>query len=138
MDVDGLSIYIPIGLVLRFGITFKTRVFPVQVRWIRAPGGRRRSSLVTVERPRTAQPCRVQGRARLTTDTFDVTSLYLSQRKSATTVDAPNRSGARVSRYTLTGLSHAIGLVVDHGKPRRPARDDGAGAFSLGSSDIHG
>ncbi|MGW2444973.1 DUF5958 family protein [Streptomyces sp. NPDC001675] len=30
-------------------------VFPAQERWARAPGGRRWSSLATVERPRTAQ-----------------------------------------------------------------------------------
>ncbi|MFB0617540.1 DUF5958 family protein [Streptomyces sp. AGS-58] len=42
-----------------------------------------------------------------------------------------DRSGARVSRCTLIGLSHAIGLVVDHRNLRWPARDDGAGVLRL-------
>lgn len=42
-------------------------VFAGQGRWARAPGGRRWSSLATVERPRTVQPRRSQ----LTADTFN-------------------------------------------------------------------
>ena len=42
-----------------------------------------------------------------------------------------DRPGARVPRCTPTGLSHAS-RSEDQSKPRRPVREDGAGALSLG------
>jgi hypothetical protein len=49
----------PSGVVFRLPWVLSeilvTCVFPAQRRWTHAPGGRRRSSLATVERPRTAQ-----------------------------------------------------------------------------------
>ncbi|MFF2513000.1 trypco2 family protein [Streptomyces sp. NPDC058086] len=48
-----------------------------------------------------------------------------------------DRSGARVPRCTPTGLSHVAG-AVDQSKPRRPDRNDSAGALSLGSLGLLG
>lgn len=56
--------------------------------------------------------------------------LNRSRRTSATTAGGGDRPGARMSRCTPTGLSHAAD-AVDQGKLRQQVRDHGAGDLSL-------
>lgn len=102
-------------------------VFAGQGLWVRAPGGRRWSSLATFERPWTAQLRPVRGLVRLTAGVFVAARLSLSRRKPATTARQPTAQARVCLAAPPPAFSHAIG-AVDQGKPRRSAREGDSGA----------